>query len=724
MPALETITGVITVLQAIAGTWKAIGKASSAIKDSHKTLKYWNVTSKKLHMISKNFEYALQQRASISPIKEAHEDSHYEVIRDILDLFNSDLQELQRSIKSANATSQSSSKRPSFRNKAKLAFKMDWEQNEKLLQRAKFYITLLSFDKDLINGLNHGNTIEMQRALETGQARVKALSGTEPLVGNRFELKDCFRSAEVLIRQRGLRNFVSTDEITLAAEEPEYDVIEHTPIESITVKSTTTEEISIAERTYRLDIKEQYVKHLEDSNYTAIAAIDQLEVIRLWDELNQARGIVPTFEGRFQLQERYLHLLIASIEIHPIYGTRAKEYLGEHVIPKLDMTNPDLRNVWLSVGRMYFRMRIRDLAEQYLRPALDRGYLPRHNEGCDTEIEEISKMLCRIYEGKGAPENAMALRKIVKDKIGRDPLVIPGDPRHAVEWCRKKGFDDVETKGDQLVFHSQKNDKGRTALHEAALEKGLDNSILPKLMIDDLLTLTDDSGDTALLLAIAKSNISVIKSLLQTPTLLQVRDHNGWTPLHRCNDSQTLSLILNAMKQSPHRSSMSQVGLDTHSPAALVGIDTKDPCGRTALLMACQQGDLKMMKKLLDAGADTRESDNKGVCPILACASSTLDISSTKRKEMILRLLARNADPDQPDNDGNTARTELPGTFHSAKKADQLLAQDPSKALEEIERLSRADRRDSGSTSTTTRSSLSIFRPLSWVSRSSTSPSD
>jgi ankyrin repeat protein len=262
----------------------------------------------------------------------------------------------------------------------------------------------------------------------------------------------------------------------------------------------------------------------------------------------------------------------------------------------------------------------------------------------------------------------------------------------------------VLIEGDHLVFTRQLNSKGNSALHEAALEGVTDVNILSKLIANDLLVLKNLSGDTALLLAVDKSNTHLIPNLLNMPSLLHVRDSEDRTPFHRCRDPEVLGLLLDGLNRSRHRSSLTHVERNSHEASSLVDVNSRDIYGKTALYMACAQGNLKMMREFINAGADVNIADKTERCPILAFSTC---IPSASKDRMILRLRVKGADPDREDIDGNTARKELQ-RLSSTKTVNKLLSLDPAVELERLETRSRAERRESNATSSTTRSNISF----------------
>ncbi|KAF5538018.1 e3 ubiquitin ligase HACE1 [Fusarium phyllophilum] len=711
---MDAISGTIAIVQGLVGTCKAIDIVVTAVTDAQETLQRWNVMSAIIRQTSQQLEAALQDRKATRRTENPPEETYYGAISAHLDQFHRDLQKLEANISKANNASpyEGSSSKASLRSRLKLAFTMDWKETDQLFKWMDRHVTLLQINADLVRGVNNNSMTDIQRVLGTGHASRKPVPRLEPLHKPELELPDWLLPAESFAKHIALRDFDPSDSGILTPNETDWDLVQDTP-DTININT-----VSLLEREYRLNATMQQVDHLDASNIPVISANVQLEVIRLSNEVSEAKGVTLTFQERFRHQERYVNLLLKSTETHDVYGVRAQEYLRGHIIPNVNREDTSLERVWLSVGKMYYALKAWRPATEWLRLALLHGFVRHGREVHRSEIEEISKLICQIYEKEGHPENAIALRKILTDRLGYDPTKIPDDLEKAVEWCRLKKFV-VWMEGDQLVFKDRLNLKGNSALHEAAQDIAIDAKMLPKLMKDDLLAVKNASGDTALLLAVDKDNVVAISSLLNIPALLHIRDREGRTPLHRCHDHKTLRLLLDALEGSRRRSSLTHVDPNSHDASSLIDIDTQDACGRTALFMACDQGNWRVAKMLLDAGADVNISDKTGACPLLACSAS-LNISSAKRDEMILRLRDKGAEPGQKDKYGNTARTKLVRLYQSSKRVDRLLSIDPGAELDRLEK-SKAERRGSGATASTARSTISLGTRFSWERRTSSS---
>ncbi|KAF4960245.1 hypothetical protein FSARC_10533 [Fusarium sarcochroum] len=694
---MEAIAGVIAVAQAVVGTCKAIDGSLTAIKGAHETLQRWTITSQTLRTTYKQFEVVLEHRKTTHLPGEAS--TYYRDIAAQLHLFNQELKKLEENVASANFSALDSNTPQSLKDKVRLAFRIHRAKDDQLFEWIDRHIRVLSTNVDLVKAFNDVNIDNIQRAL--GEGLAESDEEPKPEGEPKDESKDWRASAANLAKQVALRNLPPLKAETLEATETEWDII------TIDQESLTTiDTVSLSERECRFRAMVQYVDQLEAEKIYVIASNVQLEAIRLLDEWNEARKHTPSFKESFPLQERYVNLLLSSTATHTIFGTRARKYVDHQIIPGLDTQDSDLRHIWLSVGRMYHTMKAWPPAKGFLRLALFSGYIKCESESRHSKIEDISKMVCQIYEEEGHPENAVALRQELKRRVGYDPTVAPEPLQRTYEWCDGKGFQ-VQIEGDQLVFIDQKNERGNTALHEAALDTKVDSMIMPNLMIDNMHVIENASGDTALLLAIDTSNEAVVGSLLRNPLLVHVRDREGGTPLHRCRNHRILGLVLEAINKPRHRPSLIHGGPNSVDASFLININSTDGCGRTALFVMCEKGHLKMMKQLLEAGADVRKPDILKRSPMLACLSSNAERG--KREEMVLRLLEKNADPDEQDVHGNTARSALRRTFSSKKKIKQFLEQDPKAAFLAMEKGSTPGRRESGSTAST---AVSVFPNL------------
>jgi hypothetical protein len=147
---LETISAAIAVTQGIVGTCKAIDIAITAVKTSEKTLDRWNTTSALLCEIAEQFEYVLRKRNDLGPNGAPLGRSNFgNTVRNQLNSFHMELQDLQKNLSKPTLVDNGKSDLRLMR-KFKLAFAMDWKENEEIFQWIDRQISTLSMSLELI----------------------------------------------------------------------------------------------------------------------------------------------------------------------------------------------------------------------------------------------------------------------------------------------------------------------------------------------------------------------------------------------------------------------------------------------------------------------------------------------------------------------------------------------------------------------------------------------
>lgn len=120
------------------------------------------------------------------------------------------------------------------------------------------------------------------------------------------------------------------------------------------------------------------------------------------------------------------------------------------------------------------------------------------------------------------------------------------------------------------------------------------------------------SGETALMHACIKGHIDVVKQLLALGARI---NHPGWTPLHYVASSDT-----------EHSVAIAQLLLDQHAY-----IDAESPNKSTPLMLAAQYGSEKLVKLLLDAGADVQLRNELNL--------TAVDFARRSEREFMVKLL-------------------------------------------------------------------------------------
>jgi uncharacterized protein len=156
------------------------------------------------------------------------------------------------------------------------------------------------------------------------------------------------------------------------------------------------------------------------------------------------------------------------------------------------------------------------------------------------------------------------------------------------------------------------DDAGRPALVKAvqmdALRVAQELLAMPQTRINDAST----SGETALMHACIKGNLSLVQQLLGRGARI---NHPGWTPLHYV-----------ASADQEHSLTIARILLERHAY-----IDAESPNKSTPLMLAAQYGSQDMVQLLLDAGADVQLRNQLGL--------SAVDFAQRSERAFMVKLL-------------------------------------------------------------------------------------
>ena len=139
-------------------------------------------------------------------------------------------------------------------------------------------------------------------------------------------------------------------------------------------------------------------------------------------------------------------------------------------------------------------------------------------------------------------------------------------------------------------------------------------------------------GMTELHYAAYSNDLDAVRDQLRSGVPVDVRDDNGWTPLH-------WSIDMAEAWGEPER----VVSLLLHAGASANAIDHS---GFSVLMMACSRNNLKVLSDLLKAGADIQVR-NASSTPLHEAAACNFSAG-------IRTLLVLGADPSQKDSEGRT----------------------------------------------------------------------
>ncbi|GEM_PF-2464198 len=204
-------------------------------------------------------------------------------------------------------------------------------------------------------------------------------------------------------------------------------------------------------------------------------------------------------------------------------------------------------------------------------------------------------------------------------------------PRSFVLAADDKG-DELEALIREGADINERIDSGMPLLTVAALKNAC-SSLRTLLKMGADVNAADSEGMTALISAVLEHNVEAVKILLSAPGIdLEAKDRiSGSTALlfAALDDYADICALLveagadmnatNVMGQTPLSSAIAtRARTDGKAADYLIragaDLDIADKKGRTALSLAAECGKTGIVTKLLDAGADARHKDTKGMC--------------------------------------------------------------------------------------------------------------
>ncbi|KAI1748582.1 ankyrin [Xylaria castorea] len=211
-----------------------------------------------------------------------------------------------------------------------------------------------------------------------------------------------------------------------------------------------------------------------------------------------------------------------------------------------------------------------------------------------------------------------------------------GDLSGAYRWSVKQGFD---VHNPHFGFDVCDPETGNAPIHLAIRHQNLE-VLQSMLMSNPHVEQRDSMGATPIHLAATTRNKRVCALLLEKAADVNVEDQKKRSPLHRCQSSsggvqgvEVAKLILDG---SPNL------------------IDHIDYIGKTALCMACEQGNVNMAAFLLERGANPNRGNPGQFIPLV----SAIDAVAQSRRatiRLVKLLLEKGADARLRDGDGRTA---------------------------------------------------------------------
>ena len=164
-----------------------------------------------------------------------------------------------------------------------------------------------------------------------------------------------------------------------------------------------------------------------------------------------------------------------------------------------------------------------------------------------------------------------------------------------------------------------------------------------------------NAGRTALMNAAASGNLEAVQLLVENNADVAARDERGATALTYADDEGVKKYLAELLQEQPVQAqpgdlaAAAQDGLLDRAKSLLesgIAVDDVNGRGQSALMIAVAQSDIKMVRLLIEHGADVNFRSASGWLPI-----TTYGI----QKRMITELLKHGADPNAAMSEGVTA---------------------------------------------------------------------
>lgn len=392
-----------------------------------------------------------------------------------------------------------------------------------------------------------------------------------------------------------------------------------------------------------LKANQDLVNKLMQNGITLKASTYQRHGIELREQLSQAHDKPFPFDELADMREKLADILLEceSAESDLEAKTVLQRLLEEEVRRPVEQISQARRcQLYHKLGNLYFKQGNVRQARTFLERAFEGR--KRMDPRPDDLVAESAELLVKILQLSQAFDDARGLCEWVRQELRQTSASesthsttenVGVNLTSAYQWCGERGLD---VDSPSFRFDVCDSTSGTTPMHRAIQTEDID-------VLRDMLSHVphveqrDTSYSTPLHQAAAMRNKYIVRLLVEEHNAdINVLDRNGMTPLHRCQSAsggiRVAELLLETCPQL---------------------IDHRDHFGKTALFMACEKGNEKMVRCLLAAHAKPNISGPGGCTPLMAAIE---DVPQSARKIAIVELLlSSGADPWIPDRDGRTA---------------------------------------------------------------------
>lgn len=633
---------------------------------------------------------AIKETFEKRPEQLPFERSHHENIYNIIQSCHGSLKDLERELPQLKDT-----KSPVQKICRSLENMIKGERVQKILSHINSYTTVLQLS---LTTISLGSLWHTHKSQEKIQAEIRKLTHSIRATGlfsGRNETSKIEGGFEVIdhdgrsTSDDDLKKWLQTTDDVVAAfslSEPPGPTSEHGSIRgSISISVDTLpkyeEDAFDPEPDYehrpsrdiiefKLEANQKMVNELMQTGIFQKASTYQRRGIDLREQLSQAHGKQCPFDELADMKEKLGDILLECDTAESDLEAKGvlQPLLSEEVArPTNQRSGPRRCRLYHKLGSLYFKQGNVVKARTFLERAFEgwKGMDPRP----DDDVAESAELLVKVLQLSQAFDDARGIREWVRQELRRASASestenVGINLTSAYRWCREKELD-VDNRN--FRFDVCDSAKGTTPIHLAIQAEDID-------VLRDMLSHVphveqrDMNSSTPLHQAAAMRNKYIVRLLVEEYNAeVNVQDHNGMTPLHRCQTAtggvKVAELLLQKCPQLVH---------------------CLDHFGKTALFMACEKGNDKMVRCLLDAHAESNIQGPGGCTPLVAVIEDVPHL--TRKIEIVKLLLNSGAEPCIRARDGRTAFTAASNAGLAGSEIKSLL----KKAAETLPRRTSA----------------------------------
>ncbi|OLN96080.1 Ankyrin repeat and protein kinase domain-containing protein 1 [Colletotrichum chlorophyti] len=355
---------------------------------------------------------------------------------------------------------------------------------------------------------------------------------------------------------------------------------------------------------YQYEANQDIVNQLTNCGIFLRAALYQKRGIELREQLSQpGYDIEFPFSEQAVMKERLAEILLRSETGDETAEAKSimKKLLQEELnLPEDQRDEVRRSRLYHDLGSLDIKLGKQDRAKTFLSRALESR---KNQDPIPVDlVQETADLYIKALQLASAFDEARGVEVWVKTVImpltSRPPSPPESDAtqglrRHssmgelsqAFAWCRENGFDidvPIGFRFDTCDFMTR-----TSPLHKAIQNENVE---VLRQMVAHAVSLENGGNvglPTPLLLAASTRNRDTVGLLLRNGARADVSDNAGLSPLHRCQSkSGGVNVAQLLLENTPNL------------------LDLIDNSGKTALYMACEMGNEKMVRFLLEQGAD------------------------------------------------------------------------------------------------------------------------